>query len=83
LSPEDREFEASKQFVRFAGQTVANALQADPDADPEEAAHAAAVEAARVHAPGLMNIAGGNGRRRARRSGRWIRRRDSIILLGV
>src|SRR5450432_3603122 len=26
LSPEDREFEASKQFIRFAGETVKNAL---------------------------------------------------------
>lgn len=35
LSPEDREFEAAKQFVRFAGQTVSNARQADPRAEPE------------------------------------------------
>ena len=87
LSPEDREFEASKQFVRFAGQTVANALQADPSGDPEADAHAAAVDAARIHAPGLMNIAG-NGRHEQRHdprshSGRWIRHRDRIILFGV
>jgi hypothetical protein len=57
LSPEDREFEACKQFIRFAGQTAANAFQAPPNADPESVAHHAAVEAARAHAPGLMNIA--------------------------
>ncbi len=83
LSSEDQEFEATKQFIRFAGQTVANALDADPHADPEAVAHAAAVEAARVHAPGLMNIAGSGGRGPRRRTGRWIRHHDRIILLGV
>jgi hypothetical protein len=83
LSPEDREFEASKRFIRFAGQTVANALQADPGADPEAAAHAAAVESARVYAPGLMDIAGLGWREPRRRSGRWIRHGDRIILFGV
>jgi hypothetical protein len=83
LSPEDQEFEATKQFIRFAGQTVANALQAEPCADPESVAHAAAVEAARVHAPGLMNIAGIGRREPRRRTGRWIRHRGRIILLGV
>jgi len=79
LSPEDREFEASKQFIRFAAQTAANAAQADEYEDPGEAAHRAAVEAARVHAPGLMDIT----RRRRRQSGRWIRRDNKIILFGV
>lgn len=81
LSPEDQEFEATKQFIRFAGQTVANALQADPGADPEAIAHTAAVEAARLHAPGLMNIAGVGGRNPG--MGRWIRHHDRIILFGV
>jgi hypothetical protein len=83
LSPEDRDFEASKQFVRFAGQAVANALQADPRADPEAAARHAAVEAARVYAPGLMNIAGRGWHEPRRRTGRWVRHGDRIILLGV
>jgi hypothetical protein len=55
LSPEDREYEASKQFVKFAGETVKSALQAAPNADPAAVAKAAAAEAARTHAPGLMN----------------------------
>jgi len=83
LSPEDRDFEASKQFVRFAGQTVANALQADPRADPEAVARHAAFEAARIYAPGLMNIAGMGWREPRRRTGRWVRHGDRIILLGV
>jgi hypothetical protein len=84
LSPEDREYEASRRFVRFACQTVANALQAHPYGDPEAVAHDAAVEAARAHAPGLMNIASIGWRREPqRRSGRWIRHRDRIILFGI
>lgn len=88
LSPEDSEFEATRQFIRFAGQTVANALEAelyaDPHADPEAVAHAAAVEAARVYAPGLMDIASRHGRRHpAGHEGRWVRHGHRIILLGV
>lgn len=83
LSPEDQEFEATRQFIRFAGQTVANALQADPNADPEAVAHSAAVEAARVHAPGLMEIARGESRKRGHHTGRWVRHGDKIILFGV
>jgi len=91
LSPEDREFEATKQFIRFAGQTVANALEAElhagPSADPEALAHAAAVEAARVYAPGLMDIVGGGGHQPHRHhfrshEGRWVRHGHRIILLG-
>jgi len=91
LSPEDREFEAAKQFIRFAGQTVANALEAEPHAgphaDPEAVAHAAAVEAARVYAPGLMDIAGAGGyephHHLRSHEGRWVRHGHRIILLGV
>lgn len=56
LSPEDSEFEVSKQFIRFAAAIVQNALAADPHADPARVARRAAVRAARAHAPGLMNL---------------------------
>ena len=81
LSPEDREFEASKQFVRFAGETVRQALQA-PGSDPATAAQTAAAAAARAHAPGLADIRGGGGSQ-GNQSGTWIRRRGKIILFGV
>ena len=45
LSPEDREFEAARQFIRFAGATVKNALDAPTSVDPAVAAHHAAVDA--------------------------------------
>ncbi len=86
LSPEDREFEASRRFVRFAGQTIANVLDAPPSADPGMAAHHAAVEAARDFAPGLMDIAGNGGhehRHSRPHAGRWVRHGDRIILFGI
>ena len=59
LSPEDSEFEVAKQFVRFAGAAVKNAHDAGPTGDPAKQAHEAAMEAARLHAPGLMDLHGG------------------------
>ena len=88
LSPEDREFEGAKQFVRFAGEAVKNAASAPLSANPRAAANAAAAAAARKFAPGFLtgavgaaipsSVASGKGR-----SGRWIRRGNRIILFGV
>jgi len=83
LSPEDREFEAARQFVRFAGAAVKNALDAPADSNPEAVAYHAALKAARAHAPGLMNIGSREGENQARRSGRWIRHGNKINLLGA
>jgi hypothetical protein len=82
LSPEDREFEASRQFVRFGGETVKKALEAHPSADPAAAAHGAAVAAARVFAPGLMDI-GKAVPETKHGAGRWVRHKGKIILFGV
>lgn len=87
LSPEDREFEATKQFVRFAAQAVKNAVEAPPGMDPNAAAHAAIMDAAAEHAPGLVNGHAGsgphaNGHHRPH-MGRWIRRRGKIVVLGI
>jgi hypothetical protein len=79
LSPEDREFEATRQFVRFAGDTVKNALQAPRNADPAAIAKGAAAEAARIHAPGLLNVPAASGHE----DGRWERRSGAIIVYGV
>jgi hypothetical protein len=54
LSPEDREFEASRHFVRLAGAVVGNVLQAPPGRDPAQTAEEAAMSAASVYAPGLV-----------------------------
>jgi uncharacterized protein (DUF697 family) len=59
LSPEDSEFEVAKQFVRFAGAAVKNAQDAGPTGDPAKQANDAAMEAARLYAPGLIDLHGG------------------------
>jgi hypothetical protein len=54
LSQEDREFEAAKQFVRFASEAVKNASSA-PGGNPVAIAKSAIATAAQRHAPGLLN----------------------------
>ncbi len=88
LSPEDREFEVARQYVRFATAAVANAAAAPDSAPPEAVAQDAAVNAAQNHAPGLVRPGmrprpGGMRPGGGRRMGRWIRRGDKIVLLGV
>ncbi len=90
MDPEDQEFEAARRIVRIAGTAAKKAAQASPAQDPQQAAKAAVVAAAKRHVPGLANAAGkamtrvaatgGPGRSRG---GRWIRRGRKIVLLGV
>jgi hypothetical protein len=54
LSPEDREFEVARRFVKFASATTKNALSAPATANPTAVAKAAATAAARRLAPGLL-----------------------------
>jgi hypothetical protein len=84
LSAEDQEFEAARQFVRFADQAAKNAAQAEPGVPPQTAANAAAVAAARQHAPGLVRPTGrpspiGTRKRR----GRWERYGRHIVVRDV
>jgi uncharacterized protein (DUF697 family) len=86
LSQEDREFETARQFVKFGGETVKNALQAPPNSDPAAVANIAAAEAARDHAPGLMDADTGRfGRHHHhhRHHGHWVRHGDKIVLYGL
>jgi len=97
LSGEDREFECARRFTQFAGEAAKNAALAPPTADPQAAAKAAVVAAAKKFAPGLLarpavnnhadGVAMTNGASAAgvggRRSGRWYRRGSRIVLLGI
>ena len=92
LSQEDREFEAAKQFVRFAGEAVRNASTA-PGGNPVAIARSAISTAAQRYAPGLLNTSSGaspmptmssmspqfGGVGRPRR-GRWRRVGPNIIV---
>ncbi len=78
LSPQDQEFEAARQFVRFASSAYRNGLTAPPQA--------AVAAAARQFAPGLLarlaptSYASPNG---GPQSGRWVRRGNAVVLFGL
>lgn len=83
LSPEDQEFEAARQFIRFAADATRNAV-GGPVATP---AHAAAAQAAHRFAPGLRSSVAGapapiEEPRAPAQSGQWVRRGPNIIVIG-
>lgn len=82
LSPEDKEFEVARQFVRFAGAAAKNACVAHPAAEPATAARNAALAAAHTYAPGFAPRLQGRSSLLWPRSGRWIRRGKTIVLFG-
>jgi hypothetical protein len=85
LSEEDASFEVAKQLVRLGGAAAQRAAVAPPTANPLVTARAAYLAAARRYAPGLVGGAGaGYGTpTTAGRTGRWIRRGNKIIVIGV
>lgn len=83
MNPDEQEFETARRIVRIAGHAAQQAAQARPGANPVALVRSAVTNAARMHVPGL--VAGGTAAmaRGYGRSGRWIRRGNKIILLGV
>jgi uncharacterized protein (DUF697 family) len=77
VSPEDQEFELARRFVRLANSAAAYAANQPAGINPNSAALAAVRNAANQ-----LGNPQGSGRQR-KRSGRWIRRGDQIVLLGV
>lgn len=83
LSPEDKEFEVARNFVRFASEAIRNASGASATAAPRAAAQSAVIGAARRFAPGLLRNtlpiqhAVNQG---SRASGRWSRRGPHIVI---
>jgi hypothetical protein len=93
LSPEDREFEVARAYVRFASDAARRTARSPQlSYQPQQAARSAMIESARRYAPGLMsspasyggNAYGGNTPSGGgRNSGRWVRRGSSIIIYGI
>jgi hypothetical protein len=98
LEQEDRELDGAKSFVRMTADAVKNVAAAPQGANPRAAASAALAQAAKIHIPGLLAqgpsaangvaaggaAAAGAGASVGRsRTGRWIRRGNKIVLLGV
>jgi len=98
MSPEDREFETARRFVRLSAEAAQQAATSPPQVNPQTAAQTAVVNAAAKHAPGLLGAApasaafsptqgpqpGGCGCGATRkRKGQWFRRGHHIVLVGV
>jgi hypothetical protein len=86
LSPEDQEYEVARQYVRFAGGAAKQAAQTPPSVQPQEAAKAAAMAAAKKYAPGMIRGTAASspvGARGQSRTGRWIRRGHNIIIMNA
>lgn len=85
LSAEDQEFEVAKQVVRLGGEAVKQAIKTGVDGSPQAAAQTAMVKAAQKHAPGLVGAAPGRPGYMpvGRRSGRWVKRGNRVILYGL
>jgi len=78
LSPEDKEYEVARQFIRLAADTIRNAsAAAHTGAPPAVTAAAAFTQAAGHYAPGLLK----NPAQTAPASGRWRRQGSRIIVL--
>jgi hypothetical protein len=82
LSAEDRELEVARGFVRFAADAARRAVTAPVGASPDRVVRSSVAAAAQQHAPGLLTGTP-PARRGQRRSGRWSRRGNSIIIHGV
>lgn len=90
MNPEEMEFETARRVVRIAGNAAQQVARgARPDADVTALVRAALTRAARENVPDLalngeMETAVHPTRNSGpQRSGRWIRRGNKIILLGV
>jgi len=81
LSPEDREFEIARAYVRFANAAANNAaaLQGRGAAmAPQAVLKTALTRAAQQHAPGLLRPTGVRGR--LPQSGTWTRRGRTLVI---
>jgi hypothetical protein len=87
-APEGHAQDVAKRLVRLAGSAVQHAAKT-PGGAPAMIARNAVARAARRHLPGLLRSArevGGafaGGHRSRGQEGRWVRRGNSIVLMGA
>lgn len=78
MSPEDQEFELARRFVRLANTAVTEAANAPAGINPTAMAATAVRNAA-----SQLGSSQGQPRHHRKRSGRWLRRGNKIIVLGA
>jgi len=82
LSPEDREFEVARAYVRFANAATnqaAHLQRQQPSAAPQAILRTALTQAAQQHAPGLLRQTPAE-RGRFPASGTWTRRGRTLVI---
>lgn len=87
MNPDEMEFETARRVVRIAGDAARKAAQLLPSRDPVSAVRSAVTSAAKKYVPNLsafgFEAETADGASTSERSGRWVRRGNQIILLGV
>jgi len=85
LSAEEAEFEVARHYVRFALEATRQLQALSQSGDGREAALSAARTAAEAYAPGLLEALSDEVEPDGPRfdHGRWMRRGNTIVLLGV
>lgn len=84
LSPDERELEMARRFVRMAGAAAHRLALVPHDAQELEVVESAVLDAARKQAPALVRTAGLHAALGTRaRTGRWLRRGNRILVLGA
>jgi uncharacterized protein (DUF697 family) len=86
LEQEEQELEMARRFVRLAGTAARQAALVSADADPQQAAEVAVVNAARQQIPNLPAQITGGSMTPSRPvgsvlTGRWVRRGNQITVL--
>jgi hypothetical protein len=80
LDPEQQEFDAARRLVQVGASAAQNAVQSPAGLSPAAAAQRAVAIAARQYLPAGA-YGGGPGTRR--RTGRWVRRGNAVIVIGA
>jgi len=86
LSPEDRDLQIARRYVRLAGEALRRLSSTPSGGNPSRAAESAFLGAARRHAPGLasrMSTGGGGASNPRSRTGRWVRKGRKIFVFGL
>lgn len=90
LPPEEMEFEAARQFVKFAADATKRAMLAPKDAPSKAVVAKAIKKAAKKHAPGLVKKSASSKEyfispslTGKKRSGKWVRKGSRIVVAGV
>ena len=80
LEGESEQFETAKDFVRMATEAAAKVAAAPQTGNVANVVRSAVSDAVKTHMPSLLSAPAGTG---GRAKGKWIRRGNHIVLLGV